>query len=76
MKKTMLLAVVASGISLYADFVVDKSVMSNKYWEAHEGYPYAPRFEEKYVDTEEFWEKCKDPKKTLRVASPCDRCGN
>jgi hypothetical protein len=76
MKKIMLLVVVASGISLYADFVVDKSVMSNKYWEAHEVYPYALRFEEKYVDTEEFWEKCKDPKKTLRMASPCDRCGN
>jgi GH35 family endo-1,4-beta-xylanase len=152
MKKTMLLAVVASGISLYADFVVDKSVMSNKYWEvwndgviaklnadiekyrkadaswevdvsdgtevmveqtkhafffgaqifnynqlgkkeyndrykelfgtlfnsatvsfywkAHEVYPYAPRFEEKYVDTEEFWEKCKDPKKRAEWRRP------
>ncbi len=32
------------------------------YWKTLEAYPYSPRFEVKYEDTEEFWNSCKDPK--------------
>ena len=33
------------------------------YWKTLERYPYAPRFEERYEDTEGFWNGCPDPKK-------------
>ena len=33
------------------------------YWRTFERHPYAPRFEERYEDTEEFWNNCKDPKR-------------
>ncbi len=32
------------------------------YWRTLEPYPYAPRFEERYEDTEEFWNSCAHPK--------------
>ena len=32
------------------------------YWRTLEPYPYAPRFEESYKDTEEFWNNCPQPK--------------
>ena len=32
------------------------------YWKTLERYPYAPRFEERYEDTEDFWNKCPQPK--------------
>ena len=32
------------------------------YWRTLEVYPYAPRFEERYEDTENFWNSCPQPK--------------
>ena len=32
------------------------------YWKTLERYPYAPRFEERYEDTEDFWNSCPQPK--------------
>ena len=32
------------------------------YWRTLEKYPYAPRFEERYEDTENFWNNCPQPK--------------
>ena len=32
------------------------------YWRTLEMYPYAPRFEERYEDTEDFWNSCPHPK--------------
>ena len=32
------------------------------YWRTLEPYPYAPRFEERYEDTENFWNSCPQPK--------------
>ena len=32
------------------------------YWKTLERYPYAPRFEERYEDTEGFWNNCPQPK--------------
>ena len=32
------------------------------YWRTLEMYPYAPRFEERYEDTENFWNNCTHPK--------------
>ena len=32
------------------------------YWRTLEKYPYAPRFEERYEDTENFWNSCPQPK--------------
>ena len=32
------------------------------YWRTLEMYPYAPRFEERYEDTENFWNNCAHPK--------------
>ena len=32
------------------------------YWRTLEQYPYAPRFEERYEDTENFWNSCPQPK--------------
>ena len=32
------------------------------YWRTLERYPYAPRFEERYEDTENFWNSCPQPK--------------
>nr|WMX25171.1 endo-1,4-beta-xylanase [uncultured bacterium] len=32
------------------------------YWRTLEMYPYAPRFEERYEDTENFWNNCPHPK--------------
>ncbi len=32
------------------------------YWRTLEPYPYAPRFEERYEDTENFWNNCSHPK--------------
>ena len=32
------------------------------YWRTLEVYPYAPRFEERYEDTENFWNNCPHPK--------------
>jgi len=32
------------------------------YWRTLEVYPYAPRFEERYEDTEDFWNNCAHPK--------------
>ena len=32
------------------------------YWRTFERYPYAPRFEERYEDTEAFWNACPNPK--------------
>ena len=32
------------------------------YWRTLEPYPYAPRFEERYEDTENFWNNCPQPK--------------
>ena len=32
------------------------------YWRTLEMYPYAPRFEERYEDTENFWNSCAHPK--------------
>ncbi len=32
------------------------------YWRTLETYPYAPRFEERYEDTENFWNSCPQPK--------------
>ena len=32
------------------------------YWRTLEMYPYAPRFEERYEDTENFWNSCPHPK--------------
>ena len=32
------------------------------YWRTLEVYPYAPRFEERYEDTENFWNNCPQPK--------------
>ena len=32
------------------------------YWKTLEKYPYAPRFEERYEDTENFWNSCPQPK--------------
>ena len=33
------------------------------YWKTLERHPYAPRFEERYEDTEGFWNGCPDPKR-------------
>ena len=40
------------------------------YWRTLEMYPYAPRFEERYEDTEDFWNSCPHPKEQLHWRRP------
>ena len=40
------------------------------YWRALEVYPYAPRFEERYEDTENFWNACPQPKEQAHWRRP------
>ena len=40
------------------------------YWRTLEPYPYAPRFEERYEDTENFWNACPHPKEQAHWRRP------
>ena len=40
------------------------------YWRTLEMYPYAPRFEERYEDTENFWNNCPNPKEQAHWRRP------
>ena len=40
------------------------------YWRTLEQYPYAPRFEERYEDTENFWNSCPQPKEQAHWRRP------
>ena len=40
------------------------------YWRTLELYPYAPRFEERYEDTENFWNSCPHPKEQAHWRRP------
>ena len=40
------------------------------YWRTLEPYPYAPRFEERYEDTETFWNSCPQPREQAHWRRP------